>query len=110
MLCTPSNCHFACITTNKYVVLIGALSNSCSYAAVHAGYEKKVCIAHVVARRWGIIEEYTDLDGVDHPRNMLRLLAPLKALFDRGQMTAHGVLIGKLPHDCGICMFQSLSL
>lgn len=91
-------------------MFICALFNFCSCAAVRAGYEKNVCIAHVVARRWGIIEEYTDLDRVDHPRNVLRLLAPLKALFDRGQVNAPEVLIGKLSHDCGICMVQGSSL
>lgn len=52
---------------------------------------------------------YTGLDRVDHPRNALRLLAPLEALFDRGQVTARDkVLFGNLSHACGICMVLRL--
>ncbi len=45
------------------------------------------------------MQHYTGLDRVDHPRNMRRLLAPLEALFDRGQVAAHQVLTGKLSNN-----------
>ena len=55
-----------------------------------AGSAKNVRTAHIIPRRWGkaVVQQLTGLDRVDHPRNALRLLAPLQALYDRGQVIA----------------------